>query len=636
MGECIICGAEVEGADICAFHEEDVLFTFSGNAPDQLVEGRFYEGTVDGIADFGVFVDLGNGVTGLLHRNQLDRRLESLGWDVGDTVYVQVTGIADSGEVDLGPSIRQSPAEFRGTLEQGPGDGPAPVPTSTTDEGDSGGTSRPRPDLERSQIRSIDRYFGREVLLEGRVEDIRQTGGPTVFTLRDESGTVECAAFAGAGVRAYPQVEDGDIVRVRGVVEHRFDEHQIEVEHLDRLGEAAATAVLERVADGELVPSTVDTLPLLYDDPANLAIETEIREVAAALRRAVEREVPVRIRHPVTVDGYVAAAALERAIETVAPSPRRDDVERVPIDDPVYDMEAVIEDVLEAHPDDDERPFVVLVGAGSDGTATAAYDLLETYDVEYAVVDTDNPEPAVLDRVDALVNPWCGEGTYPIPSTTAVACNLAGLVAEAARDDLRHLPAVASADPPGTAGRLLEDSRYDRRDIETMRQAITIEAFYQPWEDKRALVRGILFDRSAGSVEPISEQFRRKLDRAVEVADHNADRHDLGGTAVIALDVERYGNRFEFPPVPVLLRGLLDADGADADVAVGIGRDAIDLVALDGIDLHRVAADLDEAVPDAGVTLQGGQSGRIRFVAGRRDDVSAAAIDAVTAAASSA
>ncbi|MFW6449122.1 MAG: OB-fold nucleic acid binding domain-containing protein, partial [Halobacteriota archaeon] len=469
MGECIICGAEVEGADICAFHEEDVLFTFLGDSPHELVEGRYYRGEVDGIADFGVFVDLGNGVTGLLHRNELDRRLESIGWGPGDEVCVQVTEVHDEGEVDLGPSIRQSPREFRGTLEQSPGEGPAPEPA---------GRDRPtRPDqsvvsrdLERVQIRSLDGYFGREVLLEGVVEGIRQTGGPTVITLKDESDTVECAAFAGAGVRAYPDLEVGDVVRVRGSVERRYSDLQIEVENVETLVGPAAEEVTQRVADGELLPASIDTLPLLYDDAANLAIEPDIREAAAEIRRAIERGRPIRIRHPATVDGFVAGVALERAVEAVVADPNRPRahrgaVDRRPVRDPPFGLPAAIDDVLRVDPDGDRRPFVILVDLGSTDEERPAYDLLETYGIDYYVIDTASPDPSVLDRVDPFVNPWCGEGTFPIPSTTALAVNVAGLVAEDARSDLHHLPAVSErTDPPETAIRLLDGSPYDRED----------------------------------------------------------------------------------------------------------------------------------------------------------------------------
>ena len=119
MGECIICGTSTEG-HICDSHQEDAVFEFKGNRPDQLTPGRFYQVTVDGYAEFGVFVDLSDRVTGLLHRSKLDKRLESLDWEVGDNVYVQVTNIRDNGDVDLGWSIRQSERDFRGVLVQEP------------------------------------------------------------------------------------------------------------------------------------------------------------------------------------------------------------------------------------------------------------------------------------------------------------------------------------------------------------------------------------------------------------------------------------------------------------------------------------------------------------------------------------
>jgi len=119
MGSCIICGKSVEGR-ICDLHEEDALFEFRGSRPDQLSVGRYYRGSVDGFAEFGVFVDIGDSVTGLLHRSELDRRLDSLDWEPGDTVYVQVKNVRDNGNIDLGWSIRQSEREFRGVLVDDP------------------------------------------------------------------------------------------------------------------------------------------------------------------------------------------------------------------------------------------------------------------------------------------------------------------------------------------------------------------------------------------------------------------------------------------------------------------------------------------------------------------------------------
>ncbi|ERH12021.1 MAG: S1 RNA binding domain protein, partial [halophilic archaeon J07HB67] len=113
MGTCIICGTTTDGR-ICGSHEQDVVFEFKGTDPSLLGAERFYRGTVDGYADFGVFVDLSPSITGLLHRSELDQRLESLDWEPGDTVYVQVKNVRDNGNVDLSWSIRQAEREFRG------------------------------------------------------------------------------------------------------------------------------------------------------------------------------------------------------------------------------------------------------------------------------------------------------------------------------------------------------------------------------------------------------------------------------------------------------------------------------------------------------------------------------------------
>ncbi|MEF8809199.1 S1 RNA-binding domain-containing protein, partial [Natronomonas sp.] len=140
MGNCIICGTSTDGP-VCDVHQEDVVFDFEGDEPSQLTAGRYYRGTVDGYADFGVFVNIGN-VTGLLHRSKLDRRLESLDWEPGDEVFVQVNNVRDNGDIDLGWSIRQSEREFRGVLVDAP-DGDYLLDEAEEDE--AGNEAEPEP-----------------------------------------------------------------------------------------------------------------------------------------------------------------------------------------------------------------------------------------------------------------------------------------------------------------------------------------------------------------------------------------------------------------------------------------------------------------------------------------------------------
>src|SRR3989344_3589694 len=60
--------------------------------------------------------------------------------------------------------------------------------------------------------------------ITAQIEKVIQTGGPTVFYVSDGTGTLALKAFERAGVRAYPEVEVGDIITVSIVIEEFNEE----------------------------------------------------------------------------------------------------------------------------------------------------------------------------------------------------------------------------------------------------------------------------------------------------------------------------------------------------------------------------------------------------------------------------
>jgi RecJ-like exonuclease len=629
-------------------HEEDVWFDFRGSAPDQLVSGRYYKGTVDGFADFGVFVDLAPGVTGLLHRSELDRRLESLDWEPGDTVFVQVKNVRDNGNVDLSWSIRQSGDEFRGaqvhdpegdadgeTIESDDGDDdPGPVrqtPTpdhdealngdaadeteSAADEGstaadtdtdtdtesaDDGSTAasgdEPTADLDRADVDSLEDRVGETVRLEGEIVGVRQTSGPTVFELRDATGAVDCAAFVEAGVRAYPDVEVGSTVRLDGEVERRYDELQVETEALEILVDDEAADVERRLADALTAEARPDSVTTLVESDAVDAVAEDLVDAAETIRRAVLESRPVVVRHAATTDGYVAGAAIERAVlplireEHAAADAEYHYFTRRPLEESVYDMDDATNDVTRMLQDrdrhDEKLPLVLLVGTGSTVESSDGLGLLGIYGARRVVVD-----------------------------------------AEVA-DDLSHLPAVSYwGDVPEAYVDLATEAGYDADRTRELREAIALEAYYQSYEDKRELITDLLFDDAGGLAGHISEQFRRKLDAEVETATANVETRDEGDLTVEVLDTDAYTHRFDFPPTALLLDEL--GRRRDADLIVGVGTDECYLRSAADLDVRGVAGDAAEQVGDAGITAASVRDGRIEFLSGRRD----AAVDAVVAAA---
>ncbi|SFC55905.1 RecJ-like exonuclease, contains DnaJ-type Zn finger domain [Halobiforma haloterrestris] len=732
MGNCIICGTAVDG-EICESHEEDAVFEFRGTSPSQLTPGRYYRGTVDGYADFGVFVDVGDHVTGLLHRSELDQRLESLEWEPGDQVFVQVLDVRDNGNVDLGWSIRQREREFRGKLidtgddelrpeefeddesddaeadadaseaepeaeaepadaaepdeptagelqaaadDTGPSDEEVPSGASTTDAvaAGSGGTvaaeaspsgstaatddaadAEPTTDtdaaLKRTTVDAIDGQVGTVVRLEGEITGVRQTSGPTVFELSDENGSVECAAFEEAGVRAYPSVEVGDVVALEGEVERHHGELQIETEALEVLTDEARETVVDRLEtaiEREARPAEID---LLADHDAVAAVEDELGDAATAIRRAVMEARPIVVRHSATADGYVAGAAIERAVlPLIREKHTREDAEyhyfeRRPLDGRVYDMDAATDDVtsmLEARERHGEQfPLIVLVDAGSTEESVDGYELLSLYDANAVVVDDSRADEAVAEAVSVAVAPSLAGADVTDLTSTALAANVGAHVNDDVRADLEHLPAVSYwEDAPEDYLDLAADAGFDETGLSERREAVALEAYYQSYKDKRELVADLLFgDGAAGDdgrdadgdlAAHVSEQFRAKLETELETARENLTTERVGDVTVAVLDTTAFTHRFDFPTTTLLLDALYRRRDAEEPFAVfGLADDELHVRPIDSIDVREFGDAIADAATDAGVRVVGGQDGHIEFLPGEREAVREAALEAL-------
>ncbi len=686
-------------------HEEDVWFEFEGTRPEELEPGRYYRGTVDGFADFGVFVDIGDHVTGLLHQSELETRLESLDWEPGDEVFVQVKGVRDNGDIDLGWSIRQAAEEFRGHRVHdpdadddeagqqdggGPGQDHEPEVREVPREGeegnadggagdDSGAASAdpqapddstngtgsgadPTPDHdhaeaddsgesdeqhaaaddsgepeERTPVEDLEERVGDRVLIEGAVVEARQTSGPTIFEVRDESGTVECAAFEAAGVRAYPGVEVDDAVALVGEVERRHGDLQVETESLESLAGEAAERVHERLAEAIKEAARAPEVEPPVDDETLSGLTATAREVATAIRTAVMAGKPVVVRHSPTVDGYVAGVAIERAtlplIREEHPTADAEYhlFERRPLEDRVYDMGAATDDVTDMlqgqQRHGESLPLVVLVDAGATEESTVGYGLLDVYDVDHAVVAGEPLDGAVRETVTTAAAP--GEETDL--ATAALAATVALGVHPDAGEEIGHLPALPHwSGAPDSYREAASEAGYDDDRLRELREAVAFGAYFQSYEDKREIFADLLFDGDRGRrfAAHLSGEFRDRLDEELAAAERNLRHETVDGVDFAVLDTEAFTHRFDFPPTDLLLDEIHRSDAADADVTVGFGEDALRLRSGHAIDLRAVAADAADRAPETGIDAVGGRDGHVEYLLGERD----AALDAVEAA----
>ena len=578
---------------------------------DDVELGERYRATVNGVVEYGIFVDLTDSVSGLVHESKLDGD-----YSVGEDLTVKLIDVRENG--DLG-------------FETVTGD----YETVAVEH---------EPDISSSA--SLDELLGETVTLDGEIVQVNQTGGPTVFTLRDAAGIVSCAAFEAAGVRAYPDVALGDLVRITGTVERREGTTQVEVESLDSRDDPDLRERLDAALDEQ---ATAHDVTPLIDWPALEKLWDDLEAVATRLRRAVLENRPIRIRHHADGDGMCASIPLKIALSRFIEEVHGDDsavrylLKRHPSKAPYYEMEDVTRDLNYALADRDRHgqqlPLLVMLDNGSTEEDVPAYEALSQYDIPIVVVDHHHPDPeAVGSLLAEHVNPYLHDEDYSI--TTGMLCvELARMVHPEITDELHHVPAVAGltdrskADAMDEYLALARENGYDEDDLQAVGDALDYAAHWLRYSAGGSLLTDVLdIDNGDGSrhpdlVEFLAERADRDTKRQLDAAMPHVESRSLdNGAQLYRIDVERHAHRFTYPAPGKTTGAIHDRKVEEHDspvITVGYGPDFA-VLRSDGVrlDIPRMVEELEDEIAGGGVSGGGHLVvGSIKFVKGMREEV---------------
>ncbi|MFB6281757.1 MAG: DHH family phosphoesterase [Haloferacaceae archaeon] len=593
-----------------------VVYDLAADATAEDVEvGARYRAVVNGVVEYGVFVDVSGEVSGLVHESNLDGEYE-----VGDELIVRLDSIRENGDLAF--------VDVEGEVDE-----PRIVEVAHD------------PDLTPV----TDLTAGEDVTVDGRVVQIKQTGGPTVFRVCGATGIVPCAAFDEAGVRAYPAVDLGDVVRVSGTVEERDGALQVEVASLTPLDGEQARETRERIDEAIAERAAPRDVEPLIDWPALEKLRPELERVARRLRRTVLEGRPIRVRHHADGDGMCASLpvqlALERFIESVneGDDAARHLIKRLPSKAPFYEMEDVTRDLnfaLEGRARHGQQlPLLLMLDNGSTEEDVPAYRNLAHYDVPIVVVDHHHPDPeAVEPLLDAHVNPYLHGEDYRI--TTGMMCvELARMVDPSVTDDLRHVPAVAGlsdrseADAMDDYMRLAAAEGYDRADLEAIGEALDYAAHWLRYSEGKTVVRDVLNvgcddeARHRELVEFLSSRAERDVERQLAAVEPHVEHERLASDAhLYHVDLDEYAHRFTYPAPGKTTGKLHDrkvAETGEPVITIGYGPDFA-VLRSDGVrlDIPEMVSELNEEVEGGGVSGGGHLVvGSIKFVKGMREAV---------------
>ncbi|WP_255169970.1 DHH family phosphoesterase [Natrononativus amylolyticus] len=593
---------------------------------DDLETGRPYLAEINGIVDYGVFVDLSDDVSGLVHESVLEGTFR-----VGEELVVELETVRDNGDLAFEPvDVEEYELE------------------DVTHEYALTGTGR------------LDANVGEQIHLEGEVVQVKQTGGPTIFHVADEDGVVPCAAFEEAGVRAYPAVDVGDIVRVTGTPERREGTVQIEVDGLSALDgetEAEARDRLEAALEERAKPHDVEPL---IDWPAFEKLRPNLEEVATLLRRTVLEGRPIRVRHHADGDGMCAAVPVQLALERFIAEVHEDDdaprhlIKRLPAKAPFYEMEDATRDLNFALEDREKHgqqlPLLLMLDNGSTAEDVPAYETLAHYDIPIVAVDHHHPDPEAVEHLlDAHVNPYLHDEDYRI--TTGMLCvELARMIDPDLGEELRHIPAVAGladrskADAMSQYLELAAEEAYDEERLQDVSEALDYAAHWLRYNSGDQLIQDLL---ELGGVEEahhrelvsfFADRARADVDDQLEAAMPHVEHEVLESDAhLYRIDVENHAHRFTYPAPGKTTGEIHDRkiqETGDPVITVGYGPDFA-VLRSDGVrlDIPRMVSELEEEIPGGGVSGGGHLVvGSIKFVKGKREEVIDALVEKMAAA----
>ena len=595
---------------------------------------KLYKGKITRIEKYGAFISLNNNVWGLM-------RGEVSGYNVGEEVIVFVTSIKSrEGKIDFAPAYVRNHRIIKLTKS-----------------------------IPRTVIEDLDSKMGSMVRIDGEVLQVQQTSGPTIFIISDESGVTEVAAFDEAGVRAYPEVSEGDAVEILGEVNQHGGKTQIEsssMEKLDGSKKEQLLALIDEALNKKAEPEDVEFL--VKSDVLN-RLKPKMREAARKIRRAILDGRTVLLRHHNDADGICAGVAMEKAvvplIEEINPS---NDAQyyyfkRSPSKAPFYELEDVVKDLSFALEDQERHgqklPLIVLLDNGSTEEDIVALMQAKIYDIEVVVIDHHSPGElltveeedgeivgatvAVDEYVDTHVNPYLVGGDSQL-TAGALATEVAHIINPDVKELIKHLPAIAALGDRAECGEVYQylelayEKNFTKEHLAKVAECIDFESYFLRFMNGRGIMDTILavdnFDKHYKMIDALYKEYQKRIDIQLKAVLPNIKRTQFeNGIYFNVIDVEKYAHKFTFP-APGKTCGfvhdsMIKEIGEDKPiVTLGHGPDFAVFRATDavneklGFNVNDIVANLAVKVPSAGIDGGGHEcAGSVKFIEGLGKEV---------------
>ncbi|MFH0955271.1 MAG: DHH family phosphoesterase [Candidatus Micrarchaeota archaeon] len=482
--------------------------------------------------------------------------------------------------------------------------------------------------------------------LRGKVEKIQQTGGPTLFLLFDGSGTMNVKGFAGAGKRAYPEIEEGDVVEAEvAIIEHE-EVLEGEISSIAKLNEEQKqlfAKVVEAIVQKRIQPVK---RPFLVQSKILDRLQPEFEKAVRIIKRAIVDSRPIVLKHHADCDGYSAALALERAIMPLMREQHSDEkalwkyYARTPSKSPYYDYYDATKDVSMALSDmakfNDKMPLIVIVDTGSGPENELPIQLVKLFDCEVIVIDHHHFEKDPISNLAAVhINPHF-VGSETDFSAGMLCVEISRMISDKSQnvDYIAALAGIADrieSDELNQYLKIAEGQGYSKEYLEKLGAVIDFEAWTFKFSESRELV-DFLFGSDSQKQKQLCEllypKIQSMMNRQLAISKQFVKTEDIGNVKLAFVDIENTSNFGVYPNPGKATGNLHDALQKDflqkPVLTVGYGKDFITLRATDktNFSVSEFVQQSINAYSNGGIEGGGHEhAGSLRFIPMVRDQL---------------
>ncbi|HNZ52364.1 MAG: DHH family protein [Candidatus Diapherotrites archaeon ADurb.Bin253] len=501
--------------------------------------------------------------------------------------------------------------------------------------------------------RSISEITGvkETVSLTGYVNKIVQTGGPTVFVISDGTGNFSIKGFIKPGVRAYPEIVEGMIVRATVEIGEFQGEIEGEIKSIGILDEFNKKIFLDKMREIEKERARVTPPAFIVESAILNKLKNKFIEAATQIRLAIIQDRPIIVRHHNDTDGYSSGFALERAILPLIEKQHSSEkaawefFTRAPCAAPFYEIDDSIRDMANSLRNvakhSNKMPLIIIADNGSSPEDLMAIKHGKVHGADFIVIDHHYfNHDAISSEVLTHINPFLvgEEGSH---FSAGMLCAEFARFVNPEVKNIEQIPALAGfADRIDIANpelmeeymKIASSQGYTKKLLSDISLVIDYVSSKLKFMEAREYIE-VLFGepriKQKQLVELMAPYIRELDEKGFEIGKANVKLDKFGKLHLQFLHFEEFFPGFGFFPKPGRIVGMLHDSlqiekGISNLITVGIMESAMTIRATNesNFSVHEFIKYLNQKIPEAFVEGGGhNNAGSINFLPNKQKEV---------------